>query len=168
MKRIICLIICCVCLSFFSGCATILSHGDKTLPILSNPDGADVAIKDSRMDKTISKNKTPFQATFERGDGYFLKKHYIIDLSKEGYISETVEMTPSVNFLYICNIIFGGAIGMIIVDPLTGDMWQYYDDKIDVRLFPNTPDGKIAREISIKEKLAKEEALKNLKVESTW
>jgi hypothetical protein len=147
---------CCVCLSFVSGCATILSHGNKTLPIISNPEGANVEIKDSRMDKIISKNTTPFQATFERGDGYFLKKKYILDLSKEGYISEKVEVSPSFNFLYIGNILFGGLIGILIVDPLTGDMWQYYLDKIDVKLFPNTPEGQIAREESIKEKLAKE------------
>ena len=160
MKRVIGLIMCFVCLSFVSGCATILSHGDKTIPIISYPEGANVEVKDSRMDKTISKNRTPCQITFERGDGWFLKKYYNLDLSKEGYISEKVEVSPTFNPLYICNLIFGGAIGMVFVDSFTGDMWQYYVDKIEVKLYPDTPEGKITRADDIKEKLAKEEAFK--------
>ncbi len=168
MKRILCLILCCFCLQFVSGCATILSHGNKTIPIISNPDGANVEIKDVRIDKTINKNKTPFQATFERGDGFFLKKYYSLDISKEGYITEKIEVTPTLNFLYFGNILLGGIIGMLIVDPATGDMWQYYMDKVDVTLFPDTPNGKIARETSIREKLAKAEALENQKPGPNW
>lgn len=153
-------IIGCACLSVFPGCATIVTHGDKTMPIISTPDGATVEIKDSRMDKIVSKNKTPFQATFERGDGYFLKKKYILNLSKDGYISEKLEVSPSFNAIYIGNILVGGLIGILIVDPLTGDMWQYSEASIDIKLFPDTAEGRFARETDIKEKLAKEEELK--------
>ena len=149
------MIVCCVCLSFISGCATILSHGDKAISIISNPEGANVVVKDSRTYTTVSKNKAPCQVILERGDGWFLKKYYNLYLSKEGYISEQVEVTPTFNPLYICNIFFGGPIGMITVDALTGDMWQYYVDKIYVKLYPETPEGHVARAKAIREKLAK-------------
>jgi hypothetical protein len=161
MKRVIYSIMFCVFLSFVSGCATILSHGDKTIPIISDPEGANIEVRDKRMDKTISKNKAPCQITFERGDGWFLKKYYNLNVTKEGYISETMEVTPTFNPLYICNLILGGAIGMLFVDSLTGDMWQYYVDKIDIKLYLDTPEGKIAREEAIRRKLAQEEALSN-------
>jgi hypothetical protein len=133
---------------FLTGCATIMSHGPQTLPILSQPDGAECEITDVAAGKSIVKAKTPHTATLERGDGYFLKKYYEITLSKEGYMTEKVSITPDLNPWYICNLFFGGVLGMVIVDPLTGSMWTFYEKDINVKLYPDTPEG---REGSLKE-----------------
>lgn len=126
------LIVVFACLSMLTGCASIITHGDKNMPIKTTPSGATVEIKDLFKDKIVSKNTTPFQATLERGDGYFLKKRYAINLSKDGYIQENIELSPELNWVYFGNILLGGLIGMVIVDPATGDMWQYSEDIIDV------------------------------------
>ena len=34
------------CMFFLTGCATIMSHGPQTLPILTQPDGAECEITD--------------------------------------------------------------------------------------------------------------------------
>ena len=100
-----------------TGCATIMSHGPQTLPILTQPDGAECEITDVAAGKSIVRAKTPHTAALERGDGYFQKKYYDITLSKEGYVTEKVSIAPELNPWYIGNLLFGGLIGMVIVDP---------------------------------------------------
>ena len=133
------------CLFFFSGCATIMSHGPQTVHILSQPDGATFEINDTTEDKVIAKAVTPYTASLERGAGYFLKKYYDVTFSKTGYITEKVTLTPDLNFWYFCNLFLGGGIGAILVDPLTGSMWTFYEKDVNVKLYPDTPDGQAAR-----------------------
>ena len=133
------------CMFFLTGCATIMSHGPQTLPILTQPDGAECEITDVAAGKSIVKAKTPHTATLERGDGYFQKKHYDITLSKEGYVTEKVSIAPELNPWYIGNLLFGGLLGMVIVDPLTGSMWTFEEKDISVKLYPDTPEGRAAR-----------------------
>ncbi len=132
-------------LFFFGGCATIMSHGPQTVHILSQPDGATCEINDTTEDKMIARAVTPYTASLERGAGYFLKKYYDVTFSKTGYITEKVTLTPDLNFWYFCNLFLGGAIGAILVDPLTGSMWTFYEKDYTVILYPDTPDGHARR-----------------------
>ena len=133
------------CLFFFSGCATIMSHGPQTLHIISQPDGATCEITDTTEGKSIANATTPYTVSLERGAGYFLKKYYGVTLSKDGYMKEKITLTPQLNFWYVCNIFLGGALGALIVDPLTGSMWTFYERDYNVKLYPDTPDGQAAR-----------------------
>ena len=133
------------CLFFFSGCATIMSHGPQTLQILSQPDGATCEITDTTEGKSIANATTPYTVSLERGAGFFLKKYYDVTLSKEGFMTEKVTLTPDLNFWYVCNLFLGGALGALIVDPLTGSMWTFYEKDISVNLYPDTPEGRAAR-----------------------
>ena len=45
-----------------------------------------------------------------------------------------VNLTSSVSGWYFANLVFGGGIGMLIVDPLTGAMYNLSPDKIDQNL----------------------------------
>lgn len=132
-------------LFFFSGCATIMSHGTQTLHIQSEPEGAVCEITDTTESKSIAKATTPYTANLERGAGYFLKKYYDVTLSKEGYMTEKIMLTPQLNFWYVCNLFLGRALGALIVDPLTGSMWIFYEKDFNVKLYPATPDGQAAR-----------------------
>ncbi len=113
--------------------------------ILTQPDGAECEITDVAAGKSIVKTKTPHTAALERGDGYFQKKYYDITLSKEGYVTEKVSIAPELNPWYIGNLFFGGILGMVIVDPLTGSMWTLYEKDVNVKLYPDTPEGRAAR-----------------------
>lgn len=119
-----------------------MSHGPQTLPILSQPDGADGEIVDTTTGTSIAKFKTPYTATLERGAGYFQKKYYDIKITRDGYLPENMTITPELSGWYFANLLFGGGIGAIIVDPVTGSMWTFYQKDVRVKLYIDTPEGR--------------------------
>lgn len=42
----------------------------------------------------------------------------------DGYTTKEIIVSAKLNGWYFGNIFFGGVIGMLIVDPLTGAMWK--------------------------------------------
>jgi hypothetical protein len=63
-----------------------------------------------------------------RSTGYFKPAHYQLTFQKKGYAQQNVDLRASMNPWYIGNIVFGGLIGLVIVDPLTGAMWTLDSD----------------------------------------
>ncbi len=57
-----------------------------------------------------------------RGEGKV--KSYKIKFSKAGYGDQVVVVRGKLDGWYFGNILFGGLIGMLIVDPITGKMWK--------------------------------------------
>ncbi len=51
-----------------------------------------------------------------------------------GYKVTEVELTPKMSGWYWGNLLFGGLIGMLAVDPATGAMWNIAPEKIDRKL----------------------------------
>jgi hypothetical protein len=58
------------------------------------------------------------------GSGFFAKESYVIRYSRPGYEDKTVNVECKLNGWYFGNILFGGAIGLLIVDPATGAMYK--------------------------------------------
>ncbi len=108
---------------FLFGCATIVSKSEWPVTITSTPEGADVTITDLTEGKKIYTGKTPTTVTLSSKGGYFKGKTYKVEIQKEGYTSQTAEIRSTLNGWYLGNILFGGPIGLLIVDPLTGAMW---------------------------------------------
>lgn len=134
-----------VCMLYMSGCASIVSGGPKTMPIMSQPDEATIEIIDMKNDNaTILKAKTPYTATLERSAGFFSPAKYKVRISKDGYMPHETQIDAGVNGWYFGNIIFGGLIGILIVDPATGAMYKIYEDNVNVKLYQATSEGKIA------------------------
>lgn len=117
------------------GCATIMGKSaPETLNIRSTPEQARVIIADESGTK-IFEGKTPTSLPLEKKKGYFRGKKYIVKITKEGYAEHTVTVDTSVNGWYIGgNIIFGGLIGWLIVDPATGAMWTLDTNEINITL----------------------------------
>ncbi len=109
-----------------SGCATIFEDESKPVSIQTNPAGADFTIT-NRDGKVISSGRTPQQVTLRNGAGYFKKGIYQIHVTKDGYEDTTAELTPDVAGWYFGNILFGGLIGMLVVDPASGAMYKLPD-----------------------------------------
>ncbi len=65
--------------------------------------------------------------TLETSNGFFTKAKYNVEASKTGYETSKTEIAAGVNGWYFGNILFGGVIGMLIVDPATGAMWKLED-----------------------------------------
>lgn len=143
---------------YLCSCASIVSGGPKALPIMSQPDEANCEIIDVRTGNTILKTKTPYTATLERSAGFFQSAKYKVKLTKEGYLPQEHQVDSSINGWYFGNIVFGGLLGILIIDPATGAMWKIYDDNINAKLYPDNKEGRIAMAT---EKYNGEEPFKN-------
>jgi len=127
-----------------TGCASIVSSSSKTLPILTQPDEATCEIIDLKSGTTISKTKTPHNAVLDASAGFFQRAKYNVKLTKDGYLPYETQLDASINAWYFGNIVFGGALGILIVDPATGAMWKIYEDSINVKLYKDSPEGRIS------------------------
>lgn len=61
--------------------------------------------------------------TLKKGRGYFKPETYIVKFSKEGFAPREVTVKGQMNGWYLGNVIFGGLIGLLAVDPATGAMY---------------------------------------------
>ena len=123
--------------SVFTGCASIVHSGNRSIPIASKPNGAKVTIYD-RDGKQVSTHETPFVASLDPRYGYFKGQTYRLVFELEGYKQTEIKLQSTVSGWYFGNIVFGGLIGMIIVDPLTGSMFNLTPEKIEQSLPSNT------------------------------
>jgi len=123
----------------FTGCASILDGGTKTVQINSNPEGATVTIF-NRSGKEVFAQTTPTIVSLERSSDFFMGEDYRIHLEEAGYYPYEVHVKSTVDGWYIGNIFFGGLIGILIVDPATGDMYTLSPREINCNMIStNTP-----------------------------
>lgn len=122
-----------------SGCASIVGKGaPQVIPINSNPTDAKLKIENLRTGTVMYEGKTPYTATLERSAGYFKSARYNITVQKDGYQAKQFILDGSVNGWYLGgNLIFGGLIGYLIVDPLTGAMWTLSPEEVRLDLSQN-------------------------------
>ncbi|WP_346795461.1 hypothetical protein R5M92_08385 [Halomonas sp. Bachu 37] len=122
-------------LSLMTGCASIIGDKEQTVTINSSPSNADVLITDERS-MEVHNGTTPATVQLNKSDGsYFGGKTYTVEISKDGYESRTMMINSSPNGWYIGgNLIFGGLIGWLIVDPLTGAMYNLTPDTLNASL----------------------------------
>ena len=123
----------------FSNCATIVSKSIYPVSIYTNPRNGQVSITDKKG-KEIYKGTSPAVVKLKSGAGFFSKAEYQVRLSSPGYVDKVIPVTFKLNEWYFGNIIFGGLIGMIIVDPASGAMWRIdkYADDINETLIKST------------------------------
>jgi hypothetical protein len=125
-----------VCTALSGGCATIVHGGPRSIPIASSPPGAKVSIYD-RTNKLVMTNTTPFVAQLPVKFGYFKAPSYRLEFEMPGRAPAVVNLDSSVSGWYFGNLAFGGLIGMLIVDPITGAMFNLKPEKIDQPLTPS-------------------------------
>ena len=110
-----------------AGCASIVSDSKPEVGIYSTPTAVKYEIVNSRG-MVVARGVTPGRVLLESGRGYFKGEDYNVTFRKEGHQDSTVPLKTTVNGWYWGNILFGGLIGMRIVDPLTGAMYTLPDD----------------------------------------
>jgi len=106
-----------------AGCASIVSKSIYPVSIYSHPDSANITIEDEKG-KIMYRGKTPTTISLSAGEAYFHGKKYTVNFSKEGYGEQNATIQSGLDGWYIGNILFGGLIGFLIVDPLTGAMFK--------------------------------------------
>ncbi|MGR9116345.1 MAG: hypothetical protein ACU85E_11310 [Gammaproteobacteria bacterium] len=110
-------------ISCISACASIVSHSSWPVVIRSIPDRAKFTIINDKG-VTVHSGMTPASVTLNGGAGYFDGATYHLKCSREGYKDTYSIIDSTVNGWYWGNILFGGIIGLLIIDPATGAMWK--------------------------------------------
>jgi len=118
-----------------SGCASIMGKSVSRVMIDSDPNGAIVTIKDKRG-YVVEKGETPFFVNLSSSAGYFQRAKYQIILEKDGYDQSVENISADLSRYYWGGILF--PVGLIIVDPLTGAMWQINDNYVYKELSPES------------------------------
>lgn len=116
-------------------CATIMKGSDQKISFLSDPLGASVTVYDS-TGMLVADGMTPVVIPLKKGDGFFQSARYRIDFESPGYAKKVVWISGSLEGgWYIAgNILVGGLIGWLVVDPLTGAMWNLRPKVVNARL----------------------------------
>jgi len=105
-----------------SGCASIVSKSSYPVTLDSSPSGAELKITDSNG-TVMYEGSGPTTIALNSGDGYFKSAAYTVEAAMDGKTS-SAELRATADAWYFGNIIFGGLIGILIVDPATGAMYQ--------------------------------------------
>jgi hypothetical protein len=129
-----------VCLSgsvALFGCASIVGKGGpQNLSLRSAPDQADFEVYDETGAK-VTTGKTPAVVSLEKKKGYFSGKKYTIKMAKANCVPKSQVVDTEVNLWYVGgNLIFGGLIGYLVVDPATGAMWSLDTKEVNMTLDP--------------------------------
>lgn len=109
-----------------SGCASIVGDSKYPVSVTSAPAGASFEIAD-KDGKIIHSGNAPSTVTLKSGHGYFSGETYTLRFKKDGYVDKVVTLDSSLSGWYWGNLIIGGPLGMLIVDPLTGAMYKLPD-----------------------------------------
>lgn len=123
-----------------SGCASIVGDNQENISINSSPDKAEVKVKD-QSGRVVQSGKTPMSVNLDTSAGYFDGEDYTLVFDKEGYQSRTLNVSATPSGWYIGgNLLFGGLIGYLIVDPATGSMWNLSPEEVNA----NLPESKVS------------------------
>lgn len=129
-----------VFVSFFCGvlasCATVMRENSQIVPLTANTEEVNIKIL-NKAGNVVFEGKTPTTLSLKTSaSGYFNPEKYRVVASKEGYKDEEVVIDWHVSgWYYIGNLVIGGLIGYLIVDPLTGDMY-YLDEQVHLNMQP--------------------------------
>lgn len=116
------------------GCASIVHGGYRDIAINSKPEGAQVTVVKLGSGEVVSTGVTPMTVALKPKQKYFKGQSYTVNFKLAGYKPADLTIRPTLTGWYFGNILFGGLIGMVVVDPLTGAMWNLAPDKIEQSL----------------------------------
>lgn len=111
-------------LLFCSSCASIVSESVYPVRIDTNPSGVRYEVQD-QLGFTVTNGRTPAVIPLEASDGFFSRgKYKLLCYAENGEVATTTPILAKLDPWYFGNILFGGPIGFLIVDPATGAMWK--------------------------------------------
>lgn len=84
------------------------------------------------------KGQTPATVTLKSGAGFFSKAEYQVKISSPGFEEQVIPINFKLNGWYFGNLLIGGVLGMLIVDPATGAMWKLETPPVNVTLNKST------------------------------
>lgn len=116
-----------------SSCASIISKSAYPVNIDTTPDGAQVIINNHKGEQ-VYQGITPTNVKLKASGGFMKKAVYEIKFSKEGFQDQTYPLSATIDGWYFGNLLIGGLIGILIVDPLTGAMFKIDNPSVQVSM----------------------------------
>jgi hypothetical protein len=123
------------CILLMVACTTIIKGTEQNIAFSSNPSGASVSIYDSDGAR-IAEGTTPITIPLKKGAGYFKAAKYRVVFEASGMKSKEVWITGSMEtgWYILGNLLVGGLLGWLIVDPASGAMWNLSPERVDASL----------------------------------
>ncbi|BAX80037.1 hypothetical protein ALGA_1662 [Labilibaculum antarcticum] len=114
-----------------------MSKSSYPISINSSPSEARIVITDKKGVEVYAGN-TPATIKLRAGSGFFGKAQYQVKFTKDGYDIKTVPVNFKLDGWYFGNILLGGVIGMLIIDPATGAMYKLDTEFLNETLSKST------------------------------
>lgn len=115
------------------GCASIFDGHRQSIMVRTIPPAAAFTVFDVNTGKRIDEGMTPANLMLRRGRKYMKPAHYRIVFEKEGFEPRIVDLAGRVNGWYVSgNLLLGGLVGWLVVDPMTGGMWTLEPDEVTI------------------------------------
>ena len=139
MKTLVRIAVLCALMASVSSCATLFTSTKYRVAFNTTPAGAGIKIE-NRAGHIVFEGQTPTTVKLKSSAGYMKKEEYTITFTKEGYAQKVVQISSELDGWYIGNILIGGWLGMLIIDPLSGAMYKIAeeDQVINETLHPTT------------------------------
>ncbi len=117
------------------GCASIVKGSNQKVYFGSEPEGAKVTVYDEGG-SVVAEGTSPVTLPLKRGAGYFSSAKYKVVFEAQGYDKKEVWLSGSLEagWYLAGNLLLGGWIGWLIVDPLTGAMWRLAPENVSANL----------------------------------
>lgn len=127
MKKIIKLAVIFSVIALFSSCASFFSKSEYDVKVTSSPSGAKFVIKNAKTGRPVSTGTTPATVRLKASTGFFEGADYTVTFTGNGK-TKVVLISRGLDGWYLFgNILVGGFIGWVIIDPLTGAMFTLSD-----------------------------------------
>lgn len=136
LKRTLCATTLTAVVLMGTGCASIVHGGARKVEISTVPAGAKATITKAGSAEVVSVTTTPCTVSLDPKRGYFKGQSYLLKLELAGHQPVELALEAKLSGWYFGNIVFGGLIGMLIVDPLTGSMYNIAPEKLNQSLTP--------------------------------
>ena len=126
---------------FLTSCATIFTRSSYPISINTEPEGATITIT-NYDGKEVYCGSTPANVKLKASRGYMKSATYYIKLSKPGYEDKKVIIQSNFDYWYLGNVMIGGLIGMLAVDPVSGAMYRFKkEDRTIMETLQKDTDG---------------------------
>lgn len=118
-------------------CASIFNTPTTDVKFTSFPI-ADIEVADALTGAVLHKGKTPITLNLQNSAGYFQSASYKITFKTADGLERVFNLRSKIHGAYWLNILFGGPIGMFVIDPNTGSMYTL-PQEMKYDLVNNTP-----------------------------
>ena len=118
----------------FISCAFLITKDSQDVSVNSQPIGAKLVVK-TTGGVPVFEGETPASIRLKR------KNTYVVTVSMEGYKEQSIQIDKTINPYILGNFLCGGIPGLV-VDGITGAMWNLEPEQIIITLQVGSIDGK--------------------------